>query len=83
VDYYEDMAVEKACDGLALAQKQLTESVLSASMGAPDIANWEKGFGYKVAATADQIEAILTDGRATTAKATVAASLLTELASRS
>ncbi len=83
VDYYEDLAVEKACDGLALAQKRLTESVLSASKVAPDIANWEKGLGYKVAATADQIETILADGRATTAKATVAASLLTELASRS
>jgi len=83
VDYYEDLAVEKACDGLALAQKQLTESVLSASKGAPDIASWEKGLGYKVAATADQVETILAEGRATTAKATVAASLLTELASRS
>jgi len=83
VDYYEELAVEKAFDGLALAQKRLTESVLSARKGAPDIAGWEKGFGYKVAATADQIEAILAEGRATTAKVTVAASLLTELASRS
>ena len=83
VDYYEDLAVEKACDGLALAQKRLAESVLSASKGAPDIAGWEKDFGYKVAVTADQIEAILAEGRATTAKATVAAGLLMELASRS
>ena len=83
VEYYEDLAAEKALDGLALAQKRLTESVLSASKGAPDINSWEKGFGYKVGATADQIEAILAEGRATTAKATVAASLLMELASRS
>jgi glutamate dehydrogenase len=83
VDYYEDLAVEKALDGLALAQKRLTESVLSATKGAPDVTSWEKGFGYKVGATADQIEAILAEGRATTAKATVAASLLTELASNS
>ena len=83
VDYYEDMALEKASDGLALAQKKLTESVLSASKGAPDLAKWEKGLGYIVGASADQIEAILADGRATTAKATVAASVLMELASRS
>jgi glutamate dehydrogenase len=75
--------VEKALDGLAGAQKRLTESVLAAKKGAPDIASWEKGFGYKVGAAVDQIEAILAEGRATTAKATVAASLLTELASRS
>jgi glutamate dehydrogenase len=83
VDYYEELAVEKARDGLALAQKRLTESVLSASKGAPDITSWEKGLGYKVAATAGQIEAILAEGRATTAKVTVAASILMELASRS
>jgi len=66
-----------------MAQRRLTESVLSASKGAPDVTSWEKGFGYKVGASADQIEAILAEGRATTAKATVAASLLMELASRS
>jgi glutamate dehydrogenase len=81
-DYYEALALDKARDGLAVAHRQLSESVLAARRGAPDIKGWERAFGREVAATAAQIEAILSDGRPTTAKATVAASLLAELASQ-
>jgi glutamate dehydrogenase len=81
-DYYESVALGKARDNLAAAHRRLGESVLSADSGAPDIARWEAGFGREVAATAERIEAILLDGRPTAAKATVAASLLAELAGR-
>jgi glutamate dehydrogenase len=81
-DYYESLAVDKARDRLAAAHRLLSQSVLAARRGAPDIKSWEKSFGREVAATAQQIEAILSDGRPTTAKATVAASLLAELASQ-
>ncbi|HEX2256263.1 MAG TPA: NAD-glutamate dehydrogenase, partial [Afifellaceae bacterium] len=81
-DYYEALALDKARDSLAVAHRQLSESVLAARRGAPDIKSWEKGFGREVAGTTAQIEAILSDGRPTTAKATVAASLLAELASQ-
>ena len=67
---------------MAAAHRQLSESVLAGRRGAPDLKSWEKGFGRQVAGTTEQLEAILSDGRPTTAKATVAASLLAELASQ-
>jgi len=79
-DYYELLAVEKARDNLASAHRALAADVLASSKGPPDVAAWEETNGNRVGATAARVAAILADGRATTAKATVAASLLVELA---
>ncbi|WP_128290568.1 NAD-glutamate dehydrogenase [Afifella aestuarii] len=80
-DYYENLATEKARDQLASAHRALALDVLSyADGGFPDVSAWEEEYGRNVSATASRVAAILADGRATTAKATVAASLLAELA---
>jgi glutamate dehydrogenase len=81
-DYYESLAVEKARDTLAAAHRALATSVLTRAGGAPDLAGWEEAYGRRVADTVRQVEAILLDGRASAAKATVAAGLLAELANQ-
>ncbi len=78
-DYYDRLAVEKARDTLASAQRRLTERVLAANKGKVDLAAWEEARTAQVAGTVNKIEAML-DGRASTAKIAVAASLLGELA---
>ena len=79
-DYYDRLAIQKARDTLATAQRRLTESVLSLNGKAVDLDGWEAAHAAQVAGTAEKVEAILYDGRASTAKITVAASLLGELA---
>ena len=79
-DYYDRLAVQKARDTLASAQRRLTESVLAANRKAVDVDGWEAENAAQVAGTVEKVEAILHDGRASTAKVTVAASLLGDLA---
>jgi len=81
-EYYERLAVDKASDSLGLSQRQMAESVLAARKGAPDIAAWEGTKDGRVADLAERIDTLLADGRATIAKATVAAGLLAEMAAR-
>ena len=79
-DYYDRLAIQKARDTLASAQRRLTESVLTLNGKAVDLDGWEAEHAAQVSGTAEKVEAILHDGRASTAKITVAASLLGELA---
>ncbi|WP_051630848.1 NAD-glutamate dehydrogenase [Afifella pfennigii] len=80
-DYYELLAIEKARDSLSAAHRALATDMLAhAGSAAPDLAHWEEESGRRVEATAARVASILADGRATTAKATIAAGLLMELA---
>jgi glutamate dehydrogenase len=79
-DYYEGLALQKARDSLEAAQRNLACGVLAADGGAADIAGWERAAGGRIAATAGQVEKILSDRKPSMAKVTVAASLLSELA---
>ncbi len=80
--YYEQLAIEKARNGLALSQRQLAESLLVAKKGAPNLAAWEDRQGRYMAEAANQVEALLADGRSSIARATVAAGMMSELAAR-
>jgi glutamate dehydrogenase len=79
-DYYDRLAVEKARDTLASAQRRLTEGVLTANKSKVDLGAWEDDNRTRIEGTTEKVDAILQDGRASTAKITVAASLLGELA---
>ena len=79
-DYYDRLAVEKARDTLASAQRRLTENVLSSNRTSIDLKAWEAANQAQIDGTTEKVDAILQDGRASTAKITVAASLLGELA---
>ncbi|HMB48292.1 MAG TPA: NAD-glutamate dehydrogenase domain-containing protein, partial [Afifellaceae bacterium] len=79
-DYYDRLAVEKARDTLSSAQRRLTESVLSSNKVSVDLKAWEADNQVQIGGTTEKVDAILQDGRASTAKITVAASLLGELA---
>jgi NAD-specific glutamate dehydrogenase len=57
----------------------LAQHVIANGSGG-DVAAWEAVVGERVAATAEQVEKILSDRRPSMAKVTVAASLLSELA---
>jgi glutamate dehydrogenase len=80
--YYEQLAVEKARNSLALSQRQLSESLLVAKKAAPDLPAWESKQGRHLADAATQVEALLSDGRSSIARATVAAGMMSELAAR-
>ena len=80
--YYEQLAIEKARNGLALSQRQLAESLLVAGTGAPDLDAWEKARGRMTTEAAGQVETLLADGRSSIARATVAAGMMSELAAR-
>ncbi|MHA1189709.1 MAG: NAD-glutamate dehydrogenase domain-containing protein [Alphaproteobacteria bacterium] len=80
--YYEQLAVEKARNSLALSQRQLSESLLVAKKAAPDLVAWERKQGRHLADAATQVEALLSDGRSSIARATVAAGMMSELAAR-
>ncbi len=54
--------------------------MLAAGRGPADVEAWANDAGGRVAATVEQVEKILADPRPSTAKVTVAASLLAELA---
>jgi len=79
-DYYDRLAVEKARDTLASAQRRLTENVLAWNKTSIDLKAWEAANQAQIDGTTEKVDAILQDGRASTAKITVAASLLGELA---
>jgi glutamate dehydrogenase len=78
-DYYEGLALKKARDSLETAHRDLAQHVIANGSGG-DVAAWEAVVGERVAATAEQVEKILSDRRPSMAKVTVAASLLSELA---
>jgi glutamate dehydrogenase len=75
-DYYEALALQKARDSLEAAQRDLAHRRLANGAGLAADATLEG----RAAITAEQVEKILADRRPSTAKATVAASLLSELA---
>ena len=79
-DHYEGVAVQKAREGLAGAHHDLVRALLGSGNGAVDLDTWQGGDGGRGAATAQQVSAILADGNPTSAKGTVAASLLSDLA---
>ncbi len=79
-EYYEGLALQKARDSLETARRDLAGSVLAAGRGPADVEAWADGAVGRVAATVEQVEKILADPRPSTAKVTVAASLLAELA---
>ena len=79
-DYYDRLAVEKARDTLASAQRRLTEGVLTSNRKAVDLDAWVAANRTQIEGTIDKVNAILQDGRASTAKITVAAGLLGEIA---
>jgi glutamate dehydrogenase len=79
-DYYEGLALQKARDSLEAAHRDLARGLLVNGHAPADVAAWEASAGARVAATATQVERILSDRRPSTAKITVAASLLSELA---
>jgi glutamate dehydrogenase len=78
-DYYESLALQKARDSLEAAHRELARSVLTNGAAPADVEGWEKSNGGRIAATAEQVEKILSDRRPSMAKAAVAASLLSEL----
>jgi glutamate dehydrogenase len=80
VDYYDNLALQKARDSLETAQRDLARAVLDRGGNPSDIAAWEKEAGGRIATTVEQVEKILADRKPSTAKATVAASLLADLA---
>ena len=79
-DYYEGLALQKARDSLESAQRELAQKVISNGRDG-DLSAWEAAAGGRVTAAAEQVEKILSDRRPSMAKVTVAASLLSELAS--
>jgi glutamate dehydrogenase len=79
-DYYESLALQKARDSLEAAHRDLARSLVTAGNGAAGVAGWEAAAGERIAATAEQVERIISDRRPSMAKVTVAASLLSELA---
>jgi glutamate dehydrogenase len=82
-DYYESLALQKARDSLEAGHRDLSRALLVSSPNGLDLAAWESASGGRIDAAAQQIERILADGRASTAKLTVAASLVSELARQS
>jgi len=72
-DYYEGLALQKARDSLENAQRELAQKVI-ANGSDGDLAAWEAAAGGRVAATAEQVEKILSDRRPSMAKVAVAAS---------
>jgi hypothetical protein len=76
-DYYESLALQKARDSLETAHRDLARNILTKGNGA---AFWEGAEGDRLAATASQVDQLLSDRRPSLAKVTVAASLLSELA---
>ena len=79
-DYYEGLALQKARDSLEAGHRDLSRALLVSSPNGLDLQAWETASGGRIDAAAQQIERILADGRASTAKLTVAASLVSELA---
>ncbi len=77
--YYEGLALQKARDSLESAHRDLAQKVIANGAGG-DVAVWESSAGERVAATAAQVENIISDRRPSMAKISVAASLLSELA---
>jgi glutamate dehydrogenase len=78
-DYYDALALQKARDSLEAAQRDLAHRKLA---NGADLAGTgpEASLDGRAAITVEQVEKILADRRPSTAKATVAASLLSELA---
>jgi len=79
-DYYEGLALAKARDTLERAQRDLAASLLAAAADASEAGRLKAAAGARLAATAEQVHAILADKRPSAAKVIVAASLLGELA---
>ena len=79
-DYYDRLAVEKARDTLSSAQRRMTEGVLTSNRSKVDLESWETANKTQIEGTIDKVNAILKDGLASTAKITVAAGLLGEIA---
>jgi glutamate dehydrogenase len=79
-DYYEGLALEKARDSLEAAHRDLARGLLANGHDPGDLDAWEKNAGGRIAATAEQVNKILSERRPSMAKITVAASLLSELA---
>ena len=79
-DYYEGLALQKARDSLEAAHRDLARNLLTTCQDPADVAAWEARAGTRIGATAEQVDKILSDRRPSTAKVTVAASLLAELA---
>jgi glutamate dehydrogenase len=79
-DYYESLALQKARDSLEGAHRDLARSLVTSGHGPADLSEWAAAASGRIAATIEQVEKILAEPRPSIAKATVAASLLSELA---